>query len=102
MWGICLDVTLSAAAFLKGRFVMRVVGLFGPFWGLIALVRLAKPDSPWARWRYCGPRAGRLTRARERFRHDRRTAALGDRLVALTTGLSEQDRAAEGPAAGRD
>jgi hypothetical protein len=98
---VSLAVTLSAAAFLKGRFVIGVVALFVPFWGFIALVRLAKPDSPWARWRYRGPRAGRLTRARERFRHDRRTAALGDRLVAVTTGLAEQDRATEAPPAKR-
>jgi hypothetical protein len=74
-----------------------VVSLFVPFWGLIAFVRLAKPHSPWARWRYRGRRAGRLIRARARFRHDRRSAALGDRLVALTTGVSEPDRAAEDP-----
>jgi hypothetical protein len=98
---VSLAVTLSAVAFLKGRFVMGVVSLFVPFWGFIALVRLAKPDSPWARWRYRGTRAGRLTRARERFRHDRRTAALGDRLVAVTTGLAEQDRATEAPPAER-
>jgi hypothetical protein len=90
-------VALSAIAFLKGRFVMGVVSLFVPFWGLIAFVRLAKPDSPWARWRYRGPRAGRLIRARARFRQDRRSAALADRLVALTTGLSEHDHAGEGP-----
>jgi hypothetical protein len=90
-------VALSAVAFLKGRFVIGVVALFVPFWGLIASVRLAKPDSPWARWRYRGRRAERLVRAGARFRHDRRSAALGDRLVALATGLSEHDRAAERP-----
>src|SRR5919202_799185 len=84
-------IGLSAIAFLKGRFVMGVVALFLPFWGLIALVRLAKPHSPWARSRYRGPRAGRLIRARARFREDRRSVALSDRLVALTTGLAEHD-----------
>jgi hypothetical protein len=98
---VLLAVALSTAAFVKGRFVMGVIALFVPFWGLIALVRLAKPDSPWARWRYRGPRAGRLTRARERFRDDRRTAALGNRLVALTTGLAEEDRATDSPPADR-
>jgi hypothetical protein len=90
-------VALSIIAFLKGRFVMGVVALFVPFWGLIALARLAKPRSPWARWRYRGPRAGRLTRARARFREDRPSVALSDRLVAVTTGLSEHDHAPEGP-----
>ena len=88
---------LSAIAFLKGRFVMGVLALFLPFWGLIAAVRLAKPQSPWARWRYRGPRAGRLSRAQSRFRHDRRSAALGNRLIALSTGLSGHRRAPERP-----
>jgi hypothetical protein len=90
-------VALAAIAFLKSRFVMGVVALFVPFWGLIALVRLAKPDSPWARWRYRGPRAGRLIRAQARFRPDRRSAALGGRLVTLATGVSEDKPAAEDP-----
>jgi hypothetical protein len=90
-------VALSVIAFLKGRFVMGVIALFVPFWGLIALVRLAKPHSPWARWRYRGPRAGRLLRARARFREDRRSVALSDRLVALTTGLPEPEHAPDGP-----
>jgi hypothetical protein len=81
-------VVLSAIAFLKGRFVMGVVSLFVPFWGIVAAVRLAKPGSPWARWRYRGRRAGRMKRAKERFRADRRVAVLRDRVVTLTTGLS--------------
>jgi hypothetical protein len=90
-------VAFSVIAFLKGRFVMGVVALFVPFWGLIACVRLAKPYSPWARWRYRGPRAGRLARATTRFRHDRRSAALGNRMVALTTGLSEHEPRDDSP-----
>jgi hypothetical protein len=90
-------VALSVIAFLKGRFVMGVVALFVPFWGLIALLRLAKPDSPWARWRYRGARAGRLARAQARFRQDRLSVTLGDRLVAATTGLSDSDHAPDGP-----
>jgi hypothetical protein len=84
-------IALSVIAFLKGRFLMGVVALFVPFWGLVASVRLAKPNSPWARWRYRGPRADRLARADARFRPDRRSARLADRLVRLTTGLSDSD-----------
>ena len=82
---------LSALAFLKGRFLIGVVALFIPFWGLVAAVRLARPTSPWARWRYRGPRADKLARAERRFRTDRRAAELGDRLVTLTTGLSQPE-----------
>ena len=90
-------VALSVIAFLKGRYVIGVVTLFVPFWGLVALLRLAKPNSPWARWRYRGARAGRLVRARARFRQDRLAVTLSDRLVAATTGLSDSDHAPDGP-----
>jgi hypothetical protein len=81
-------VVLSALAFVKGRFLLGLLALFIPLFGLIAAVRLARPGSPWARWRYRDRRAGRLARAEERFRSDRRSALLGERLVSLTTGLS--------------
>jgi hypothetical protein len=84
-------VALSAVAFLKGRFILGVISLFVPLSGLFAAARLAKPNSPWARWRYKGARAERLARAKARFRQDRLSAALGRRLVALGTGLSERD-----------
>src|SRR3954468_660850 len=53
-------VALSVIAFLKGRFVMGVVALFVPFWGLVAAVRLAKTGSPWAHRRYRGAPGGRV------------------------------------------
>jgi hypothetical protein len=84
-------VVLSALAFLKGRFLLGVVALFVPFWGIVAAVRLARPNSPWARWRYRGPRADKLARAERRFRTDRRAAELEDRLITLTTGLPQPE-----------
>lgn len=84
-------VALSVVAFLKGRFLIGVIALFVPFWGLVAAVRLAKPSSPWARRRYRDARADRLVRAKRRFREDRRAATLGDRLVQVTTGLSDPE-----------
>jgi hypothetical protein len=81
-------VVLAVVAFLKGRPLMGVLALFLPFWGVVAALRLAKPGSPWAHRWYTGPRAGRLKRAQERFRPDRRSATLSDRLVTLATGLA--------------
>jgi hypothetical protein len=81
-------VALSAIAFVKGRLLLGLLALFIPLVGLIAALRLARPGSPWARRRYRGPRSGRLARAEERFRSDRRSAVLGERLVSLATGLS--------------
>jgi hypothetical protein len=42
----------SLAAFLKGKLVMGAVGIFAPVVGLVGAIRLARPGSPWARWRY--------------------------------------------------
>jgi len=81
-----LVLPFAAITFLKGRLAIGVLALFVPMVGLIFAIRLAKPDSPWARWRYKGKRAGRLDRARHRFSADRRTAVLGRRLQDLIGG----------------
>jgi hypothetical protein len=77
---VVLVTVLAAIAFLKGKIVLGVVAIFVPVVGVVAAVRLAKPASPWARWRYRGPHAHRLQRATER--HDRhvRRRAMADRL----------------------
>ena len=51
-----------------------------PVAGVVAAARLAKPNSPWARWRYRGSRAHRLERARARFQGDRRSERFGEGL----------------------
>ena len=84
-------VALSGLAFLKGRFLIGVVALFVPFWGLVAAVRLAMPESPWARWRYRGPRADKLGAGRAALPDRPPRGRLGDRLVTFTTGLSEPE-----------
>jgi len=70
-----------AIAFLKGKFFTGFVGLFIPIMGLIGAIRLAKPSSPWARWRYRDKprRARKLARSRERHaRLDARRTKLLD------------------------
>lgn len=61
---------LSGAAFvivsyLKGKLFVGTVGIFVPPIALVGAVRLAKPGSPWARWRYAG-RPGAMRRAQRR------------------------------------
>ncbi len=47
------EVLLFAAlAALKGKYWSALVAMFIPFVGWVAAIRLAKPDSPWARRRY--------------------------------------------------
>lgn len=49
---IGLSVLFSAVAIAKGKIVSALLGVFVPPMALVAAVRLAKPGSPWARWRY--------------------------------------------------
>lgn len=85
---ILLFVGVSAVAFLKGRFVLGIVGLHIPFVGLYTALRLATPDSPWARWRYGDDK---LERARERFAPDRPAAKRRSRMLDFIGGTPSGD-----------
>ncbi len=63
-------LALGAVALLKGRTMLGIVGLVFPPLALLGVVRLARPSSPWARWRY-PPDGQRMARATARF--ERRT-----------------------------
>jgi hypothetical protein len=47
-----IDVLLSVAAILKGKPLLGVIGIFIPFASVIATVRLASPNSWWAKRHY--------------------------------------------------
>jgi hypothetical protein len=78
--GVAVVLVLAAVTFLKGKLLLGTLSIFVPVVGLVAAIRLAKPDSPWARRRYRGPRAHRLERARARHERDTRLDALGVRV----------------------
>jgi hypothetical protein len=71
---------LSTVTFLKGRLLLGAISIFVPVVGLVAAVRLAKPNSLWARRRYRGRRAHRLERATARHERDTRLDAMGVRI----------------------
>ena len=56
VWGLIISIAISGllvgVALLKGRIWLGVLGLLVPLVALIGALRLAKPQSPWARWRY--------------------------------------------------
>jgi hypothetical protein len=56
---------LAAITLLKGKVWTGLFGLFLPPLLVVGAVRLARPGSPWARWRY-RVRPGRLARASRR------------------------------------
>jgi hypothetical protein len=73
-------VALAAIAFAKGRILLGAISIFVPVVGAFAALRLAKPNSPWARRRYRGARAHRLERAQARYAADRRGEVVGTRI----------------------
>jgi len=74
-------LALATIAVLKGKLFMGVATMLVPFVGLVAALRLAKPDSFWARRRY--PEGSpKLARARARLDwHQRRYRAFQDRIA---------------------
>jgi hypothetical protein len=63
---IAINLVLSVIALLKGKLATGLIGVFAPFVSLVGAIRLAKPGSPWARWRYA-KRPRKLARAEGRF-----------------------------------
>ena len=85
---VTLILGLAVICFLKGRLLLGVIGVFVPVVALVGAVRLAHPSSPWARWRYSGPR---LEQARERFDPSRRVGRWQRRLGDLIAGAPSPD-----------
>jgi hypothetical protein len=59
---------LAGITLLKGKIWTGLLGLLVPLVLVVGAVRLARPDSPWARWRY-RERPGKLVRAGRREQH---------------------------------
>ena len=89
-WGLMITIVLGGVlvgvALLKGRIWLGVLGLLVPLLALIGALRLAKPQSPWARWRYpTGSRKNVRATARAR-RHDARWERLKHRVFDAVAG----------------
>jgi hypothetical protein len=94
-------LVISAIAILKGKIVLGVAGvLFAPV-GLVGAIRLAKPDSPWARRRY--PEDGpKMARARKRYqRHERRYQRFQDQVAGAPSVPPPSDTATDSPSGPR-
>jgi hypothetical protein len=63
---VTIDVAIMAVGLAKGKVTLALVGFFIPIpIGIIAAVRIAKPNSLWARRRY-GDKPRKLAKARDR------------------------------------
>ncbi|GAA1223424.1 hypothetical protein GCM10009665_12130 [Kitasatospora nipponensis] len=75
-WGlvavISFNALMSVVALLKGKLWTGLLGIMVPGLSWIGAVRLARPSSPWARWRYADrPRRRARAVRRERLLHAR-------------------------------
>lgn len=80
-------LVVSGICFAKGRFIHGFGTLVFPPVGLWGLVRLGKPGSPWARWRYGDRDPERQRRSEQRFGAHRRSARIVEQLRAVIGGF---------------
>jgi hypothetical protein len=71
---IALFFVLAVVTLLKGKIWTGLFGLFVPPLFVVGALRLARPGSPWARWRY-------RDRPRKRARADRRERRLREPVI---------------------
>jgi hypothetical protein len=87
---------LASVTLLKGKVWTGLFGLIIPLLFVVGAVRLARPGSPWARWRYQG-RPGKLARSDRREQHLRQPVIRAKiRIQDVLTGRHDQ------PAIGRE
>jgi len=69
---IMINGSFVALTLLKGKYWTGLLGLLVPLFAFVGAIRLARPGSPWARWRYKpGSRKDNRCRAREVRHHAR-------------------------------
>lgn len=49
---VAINLAIVVITFMKGKYVFGVIGIFIPIFALFGAIRLAKPDSSWARSNY--------------------------------------------------
>ncbi|WP_050897283.1 hypothetical protein [Patulibacter medicamentivorans] len=81
-------LAVSGVCFAKSRFLHGFASFVLPPVGLWAVIRLGKPTSPWARWRYSKRDPQRQERAVERFGPHRRTARIVEWLRQAVGGVA--------------
>ena len=62
---LIVNLVFTAICLLKGKVWCGVLGVYIGLIALIGAIRLARPGSPWARWRY-PPGSRKMARARAR------------------------------------
>ena len=85
---VAVVIGLAVTCFAKGRVLLGVIGLFVPVVAVVGATRLARPGTPWAKWRYD---AARQARARARFAASRPLSRAGRRIGDVVVGAPEKE-----------
>jgi hypothetical protein len=85
---VSVIAALAFTCFAKGRVLVGVLGLFIPLIAAFGALRLGRPSSPWAKWRYG---ESKHRRAAERFAADKPTARARRVLGDLIAGAPSKD-----------
>ena len=88
---IVVNGLIAVIALFKGRPLLGLLGLLVPLVALFGAVRLARPTSPWARWRYP---EGSKKAARSRRRFPERERRRWDAVVEAIAGRPNEDETA--------
>ena len=83
---VVVNFLFSLAVLSKGKARMAIFSVIVPFIGLIGLIRLARPGSPWARRFYRRRPRARAKSTLRAYRHDRRWAGPRRRIQDLLGG----------------
>ena len=88
---VAVILALSIVCFLKQRVFHGAIGLLVPPVAIYGTVRIGKPRSPWARRFYAERRPHKQAKAERRFRPDRRTEVLKDRVRDAIGGVTGEE-----------
>ena len=88
---VAVILALSIVCFLKQRVLHGAIGLLVPPIAIYGTVRIGKPHSPWARRFYGERRPGKQAKAERRFRSDRRTEVLKERVRDAIGGVTRDE-----------
>jgi hypothetical protein len=84
-----VDLLVAVVAAFKGKLATALIGVFIPFVAWVGAIRLARPQSPWARHRY-GKHPTKQERSVAREKHfDARWRSKLDRVKDLVSGTSK-------------
>jgi lysyl-tRNA synthetase class 2 len=67
---LALDLAVAVVAAVKGKYTVAVIGILIPLVSLVGAIRLAKPESPWAR-RRDRPGSKKLRKSTARYERSR-------------------------------